>query len=334
VELARLSTLGMHQTWRRSVRDKVREVQGAYLDLVFALADLQVQRQSLDLAEQQVRLTQVRVESGALPRIEITSAESGRAGRRVDVVTAESRAVESEDRLRRLILAFDSPSEWQVRLIPTEMPVERYVEVKEVEQILVLAERSEPDLLRAHLAAAQAEIVLGQRQSEREVRLDLRGSAEFTGLDDEFWDAHRLAFSQGRGAASWRLGLSLEVPLGNRTTSARVAQSELALRKARINLQDARTEMVFRVRSALRNIEVARRTIAARKEASRLAAEQLENERLRLELKTSTNFQVFQVEDQLNRRRTEEIRALLDYRLACLELSRVTALPLDDLLKD
>lgn len=330
-ELARLTALGARQTFRGAVRDKVREVQSAYFDLVFAIEDLAVKRQSLQVAEQQVQVTEVRVQSGALPRIERTSAESGRAGRRVDVVTAEARAVEAEDRLRRLILAFDRPSDWDQRLTPSERATEAYVELKSIDDVVSMAERSEPDLLRAHLAAAQAEIVLGQRENERQPRFDLVGTASVVGLDDDFGRAHRLAYSQHRGAASFGVGVSLEIPVGNRAAAARVAQGELALKKARVDLQDARTELVFQIRNQFRNIDVARRSIAARKEATRLAAEQLENERLKLELKTSTTYQVFEVEDVLNQRRTEEIRAVLDYRFALLDLSRVTALPLSEL---
>ena len=74
IEIARLDSLAARQDYRAIARDRIREVELAYYDLVFTRADLDVRRQSLGLAERQVELTEVRVETGALPRIETTSA--------------------------------------------------------------------------------------------------------------------------------------------------------------------------------------------------------------------------------------------------------------------
>ena len=55
-------------------------------------------------------------------------------------------------------------------------------------------------------------------------------------------------------------------------------------------------------------------------------------ERLKLNLRTSTNFQVFEIEEDLSQRETELIRSELDYQLAILELVRVTGVRLSELM--
>jgi outer membrane protein TolC len=334
VETARIRALESREAYRIAERDKLREVQDSYYDLVFALADLEVRQQSLALAEEQVALTRTRVETGALAEIEITSAEAAAAQRRAELVTAEAAALEAEDRLRRQLFTFDRDADWRVRIRPTEQVEESYRDPLPVEEITRLAERAHPELLQAHLMVARARVDVRQRESERKPRLDLTASATISSLSNTPDQAFRQSMSEDDGAASWEVGLQFEYPIGNRAALARLAQSELGLRKATLELQEARTEMIFRVRTALRNIQVAQRSIAARKVAERLAREQLENERLRLELKRSTNFQVFQVQDDLDQRRTDLIRAILDYRLALLELSRATGLSLDHLVVD
>lgn len=333
VRLARIGTRRAHQTYRGVERDKIKEIQEVYFELVFAKADLEVKRRSLELAERQVALTRVQVETGTLPRVEITAAESARAGRQAEVVTAQAAVVAAEDRLRRLILGFDDESDWELRLVPTEGAEVEQPQLLELQEILARAEAVEPSLLEARLAVEEAEVAVQQRSREALPRLDLGGSVAAVGLDEDAIRGHRLAFER-EGALSWNLELGFEYPLGNRAAEARVAEAELALRQARVDLRNARIELAFQVRRTLRDIRVARRSIEARGEAVRLAAEQLQNERVRLELRTTTNFQVFQVEEQLSQRRSERIQAQIDYRLALLELVRVTSLPLGLLVEE
>jgi len=183
------------------------------------------------------------------------------------------------------------------------------------------------------MALARTEIGVVQAESESLPVLDVNASATFRGLSDEdilstYWDS----FSPDEGALNWQLGLAFEYPLGNRAAAARVRKAVIERRKARLSLHDVRTEMVFQIRSALRDVNVAREEMGASDRARVLAREQLDNERLRLELRQSTNFQVFQVEDELNLRRTDLLQARISYRLALLSLARAAGVPLMELL--
>ena len=79
------------------VGEKLKEVQDTYYALVFALADREVKKQSLELANRQIEITEVMVRTGALARVEITTAKSGQAGRNADLVTADAAVVAAED---------------------------------------------------------------------------------------------------------------------------------------------------------------------------------------------------------------------------------------------
>ena len=333
VELARIRTLDVRESYRITEREKLVEVQQAYYDLVFALEDLKVKQQSVTLAGEQIKLTKQRVASGSLAEIEITSAESAAAQRRAELISAEAAVVAAEDRLRRIILSFERDDDWNTRIRPSEEVVDPTLGPIATPELLSLAERAHPELLRAHLEVASAGVDVRQRNSERQATLDFVGSGTLNSLADRPDNSWRQAFRRDEGAASWNVGFEFEYPIGNRAAAARAAQSEITLRKARINLADTRTEMIFGIRTAVRDLDVAHRSIAARREAERLSKEQLANERLRLELRKSTNFQVFQVEEELSQRRTELIRAILDHQLALLELSRRTGVPLPEIVK-
>lgn len=333
LETTRLTRLESLETYRITRRDKIGEVQNAFFDYVFALEDLKVKLASLKLANDQVAITKQKVTAGALAEIEITSAQSAAATRSSDAVAARAAVVTAEDSLRRLILSFAQDSDWSVKLTPrASLEEDAFKTIRPVEEIVRLAERSHPELLQAYFAAARARIALHQARSDKLPSLDLTGSVSLAGLTDvSAWQSWEDALRESRQAASWDLGLAFEYPIGNRAAAARVAQARIAVRSANIDLREARTNMVFAIRSAIRNVDVAKQSIVASKEAVRLGQEQLVNERLRLELRRSTNFQVFQVEEDLNQRRTNLIQARIDYQKALLELSRASGVPLIDL---
>jgi outer membrane protein TolC len=320
------------QVFRGETARKIGELETAYFELVKAAEDLAAKRRSLETAEELVAINRVKVDAGAFPPVEMTSAEAGRAARRSDVVTAEAKLSDAEDRLRRELFTFEAAGEWTVRIRPTEPLTAPPVVFRSAEEMIAIARGNEPRLLRARLVVSQAEDDLDARRSERRPKLDAVAQANLVGLDEDGLQPWASLFDRSDNSLTWIVGLQLEVPLGNRAASARVSGAELSLTKARIDLKNLEVEVDYAVRKALRDLEVARRLIAAREEAVRLAEEQVRVERIKLEAQTSTNLQVFEAEDQRNQRRTDYVNALVDFRLTILSLARITGAPLSELL--
>jgi outer membrane protein len=319
------------QTVRGETAARIREVERAYFDVVLNAEDLSTKRRSLEVADALVETSRVKVETGAFPRVEMTSAEAGRAARRSDVMSAEAKLMDSEDRLRRELFSFDAAGEWTVRIRPTETLAPPAAAFRPLEEVLVVARANEPRLIRARLAAAQAEDDLEQRRSDRRPKLDAVANASVTGLDEDGLQPWASLFDRSQNSLTWIFGLQFEVPLGNRAASARETVAELTLTKARIDLKNLEIDVDYNVRKALRDLEVQRRLIDSLAEARRLADEQLENERVKLEAQTTTNLQVFQAEDLRNLRRLEHVQAQVTYRVTLLDLARITGAPLREL---
>jgi HAE1 family hydrophobic/amphiphilic exporter-1 len=121
-----------------------------------------------------------------------------------------------------------------------------------------------------------------------------------------------------------RLGLSLTVPLGNRTARANVAIAESGERQAAAELLRVRQTIRTEVLNAVVGVETtAERIVAAR--AAREAAEiQLRSEEERFAVGMSTNFLVLTRQNDLSRARLDEIQALSDHRKALVELQRAS----------
>jgi outer membrane protein TolC len=331
VNIARNQSQQSRQTTRTSTLAKIRDVEVAYFDLVAARENRLVRQRSLEVADQLVEINRVKVETGALPPIEMTSAESARAFRRSELVTAEAEVLAAGDRVRREIFTFQSSDDWTVTIVPTEDIEERAIQLISLDAMLAVAMQSEPRILRARLDVANRQIELDQRCSERKPTLDAVGRIDFTALDDHGFQTYADLYNRDRDAMSFTAGLVFEYPLGNRFANARVAEARLEVSRAAVVLRNLEVEVHSQIRNAIRNIDVAARAIRARREAVILADKQVEVERAKFDVQASTNFQVFEIEDQRNQRRIELVRALIAHRLALLDLPRVTGAPFNEL---
>ncbi len=328
VEQARNSRRMTEHEARRSYLDIVVAVHEAYWELVYALRNTEVTRQSLDLAAQLVEINRVKVAAGAFARIEITAAEAGRAARVNELLVAENAVRDAEDRLRRLILPFDDPRAWDTPLVPSEGAEEVLYDVPPVDACVDIALQHRPEIRSAELDLRNRDIEVERLRATALPRLDLVGSAALTGLSGDMGNSVIDPW-QDEGAITWSAGISFEVPLGNQARRSALSRGELERVSAVCAWRNLQIDVVSEIRAALRQVDLAARSIATRRTATELAEEELRNEQLKLDLRTSTNFQVLSVQDNLAQRRREETRAILDYRISLARLARAMGTTLD-----
>jgi HAE1 family hydrophobic/amphiphilic exporter-1 len=121
---------------------------------------------------------------------------------------------------------------------------------------------------------------------------------------------------------AWRFGLSINLPLGNRTAQAQLGRA-LAEGK-QIDVQRQRTEQTIEVevRNALQAVETARRRVEAATNSRANAELQYQSEQRKFDAGQSTNFFVLDRQNALSAARGRELKALTDYNKAVAELQR------------
>jgi len=98
----------------------INRVQDAYWDLVFALKNEQITRDSVDLAVVQLDNNRKRVEAGDLAPIEVISAQAQVDNSRVNVIAALQQVTSAENVLKGLLS--DNPGDnqfWSAMIVPT-----------------------------------------------------------------------------------------------------------------------------------------------------------------------------------------------------------------------
>src|SRR5262249_52960209 len=108
--------------FQESVVQTVATVKQAYWTLEAAIANVDVQQRSLELAQELARQNRIRVDAGQTPPLDLVQSEAEIAQRRENLIQAKTTAEDAEDRLRRLIMNPTEDAFWKVKLDPIETP--------------------------------------------------------------------------------------------------------------------------------------------------------------------------------------------------------------------
>ncbi|HEX5081158.1 MAG TPA: TolC family protein, partial [Blastocatellia bacterium] len=121
---------------------------------------------------------------------------------------------------------------------------------------------------------------------------------------------------------SWRVGLSINLPLRNRTAEANLGRSLAEGRQIEAQRQKAEQLIEVEVRNALQAVATARKRVDAAQNSRANAELQYQSEQRKFDAGQSTNFFVLDRQNALSSARGRELRALTDYTKAVAELQR------------
>ncbi|MFQ5653312.1 MAG: TolC family protein [Planctomycetota bacterium] len=305
---------------RRLIETTVGSVMSAYWNLVFARRDLEVKEEALTEAETLLEINRHRVAVGTAREIDVIDAEANIETQKSGIIDARNALRRAQDTLLDLLNyrrveepPAGSPLYEGIQIVPaTELAFEPFPVELGAAIRLALDERD--DLREASLAIESSQLDLERRRNDRLPALNLQGSWTQAGLEGGFGDSLD-ELGSGR-FYDWSLGVSFEMPLGNRQARGRLAQARADLQSARLAREKLENGIILEVTQVVRDIESARQRVLTTRAASRLRSEQLEAETQRLRVGTSTSYQVLQIHNDLLEAQGEELRALVDHRNA------------------
>ncbi|MCA8975935.1 MAG: TolC family protein [Planctomycetes bacterium] len=298
-----------------TVQDTLQGIVEAYWELVYSRENWRVVMSALDVAKEQLRITAERIRVRDLAPRDRVADEAEVARRQEELITAENEIRTREDDLRRLLFDAASPDFWRVNLRPiSDMTVEPSTEKRAYEPLVGVALANRPDLSSLRSQVAQAEVALEQASSDALPSLDLIGAWSSDGARDQFHQAWRDATEAQY--PDWSVGLEFSLPLGNNAARAARTRAELEVERRRRQLHAATLEATREVRQAARNLNSLAESIRASGESVRLAATNLDTEKVKLLVGASTAFEVQRRNQDLSEARTRHLRNQLDYRVA------------------
>ena len=109
--------------FRAQVSNTIDQVQNAYWDLVFALRNQQNQVANVNLARENLRQIEARIEAGAAAPLERAEVATELANRESDLITATQQVSLNENTLKQLVLRDALNTEWTQSYVPTDEPI-------------------------------------------------------------------------------------------------------------------------------------------------------------------------------------------------------------------
>lgn len=329
--------------FRNTLMDTVHLVEQAYLDLIYYRRNVEVVKESLFLARDQARITQIRIDVGAAAPLDILQPRVQVATTEETLVTAVANVRSAEDRLRALLNLPEA--EWDRPIVPTEDDVNYQPMTVDVNRAVeqAMANRPEIDQNRLVTDNLRVQALYARNQTlptvdfelgynlgglaGRTLELDPDGEPTGRVLSTGFGDAASQIFSLD--FPSWNVGFNLGLPLMNINARAAARAAQLDLQQQQTTEAQVRQNIVVDVRGTARAIDEYSRTIAASRAARDAAERNVDAARRRYENGMATNFEVLQVQQQLADARVRELLALVGYRKAVAAYHRAVGDILD-----
>lgn len=320
------NTLGVnHEIFRTALMDTTLAVEQAYLDLIYARRAVDVVKESLFLARDQSRITQIRIDVGASAPLDILQPRVQIATTEETLIRAVADVRAAEDRLRALMNL--DPAEWDRPIIPTD-PVDYQPLVINMDEAVQKAMQLRPEIKQDALTTdtRRVQALYARNQVLPQVDFDINYNASGVAgtqiTEDQTTGARiidRIPYGRGLRSVfdqdfpSWTIGFTVGVPILNIGARSEARRAQLDYNQAKLEQVQTRQDITIAVRQAARDVDTAARSIIATRAARDAAERNVEAERRRYENGMTTNFQVLEVQQQLSDARVRELQAQIGY---------------------
>jgi outer membrane protein len=348
IQVARINRDISDVQLKASITNTLSNVRNAYWDFVFATQAVDVAQKSLDLASKLVQDNQTRVQVGTMAPIDVVQAQSEAATRKQALVTAQSTRRTTELALKRFIVSGADDPTWNAAIDPTDRPDFR-PETIDVAAAVRRALSERTDVAIAKKNTEGNDVTLKYLQDQMRPQADLVANYGLNGLGGTqlltagtgvnrevigtipggYGDALNSLFRNSY--PRWTVSMNFSYPLGLSSQEASVARARVQLNQVQAQLKQVELQVANDVTSAAIQVQNAAEAVQAAQAASGLSQRKLEAEQSKFEVGMSTNYFVVQAQRDLADAQNSELRAVLNYRKALVEMERVQSTTLQSL---
>src|SRR5215472_15775666 len=343
--------------FRLQITTTVDQIQNIYWDLVNAYENLKVQQDALALAEKTLSDNKKQVEIGTLAPIEIVRAQSQVATNQQSLILAQTN-LELQQLLMKNALSRTLVDQRLIdaEVIPTDtMRMIADEPAPQGQDLVTDALAHRPELLESRIDLSSREVSLKAVKNSLLPTVDLfayYGGSGLAGVANpasicgnpgsnpifctppdqvEPPTSYGHAFNQlfNGTAPDKGIGLSINIPLRNRTAQANQVRSQLEFRQAQLRLQQVENEVRIEVRNAQFQLQQNRANVAASQAAVDLAQQSLDAEQKKFALGASTTTLVLQQSSALTQAKSNLVAARAAYEKSRVEMDRATGLLLE-----
>jgi outer membrane protein TolC len=335
--IARRTLQQSRASFQAQVNDAIFQVVTQYWAVVQARGTLQVEQDSLNLAQASYERDKRALELGALPPLDIYRSQSEVAARRLQEIQGEYSLKQTEDDLRLTIGANQDPAIHALALNLTEKPEPAgELESIDAEKALQGALAGRPEVEATGDALANDETSIRLAHNGLLPNLSLGGFYQSTGLGGNEYNLNTGAlvsqggfgssFGQltGFGFPGYGMSLTLNLPIRNRGAEANLGSALVSRSRDLYAARLTREEITLQVNNAVRQLEEAKMTLEAGKLSYDLAQKSLAAEQRKYELGAETNFFVLDAQSRLAQANLDLLQTQVNYQIALAAVQHAT----------
>jgi outer membrane protein len=347
--------------FRLQVITTVDQIENLYWNLVYAFENVRVQQEALNFSQKTLADNEKGVQVGTLPPIQVVSAQSTVASNRQALTVAQTN-LELQELLMKNALSrnLQDPLLAGAEVIPTStIQLPQQEPVTPTEDLINEALQHRAELTESRIDLSNRDI---SNRAVRNSMLPSLGVYAYYGgsglggnispsatfcpsssgicINRNRIPSQFLSGSVGYGntlsqlvnstAPDKGVGISLTVPILNRTAQADQVRAELELRQAQVRLQQLENQVRIEVRNAQFDVQQNRASVDAAQAAVNLARQTLDAEQKKLQAGVSNPTNVLQMQASLTSAESTLVSAQAAYEKSRVELDRATGLLLQN----
>lgn len=344
------------QQLKSVVTNLISDVQQTYWDLVMARHDLAARRRSVGVTQYLQKRAEEMVASGRLPTLAILQAKSAVLEREIDLVAAENALDDAQERLKSLLNLRAAVDPSRLTIVPVDSPPFEMQPVS-VEEGLKAALANRPELFQARLDQQNRLLGVNSAKNQLLPEVNVVGSVGLSGLSgsptpipfsnltaggipiETFFGGNQSSFAGGYDEAlaklfsgnfvSYKVGVTVQIPLGNQAARSELARARLEAEKARASLQSVEQKIALEVDRAARAVNSSVKAIESIRSLRELTERKLQMAQDGLELGVSSVTDVLEAEKDLTLARRDEVRVFIDYQKKLILWEKVTGVALE-----
>jgi outer membrane protein len=343
--------------FRLQVTTTVDQIQNMYWDLVNAFENVRVQQDALELAEKTLSDNKKQVEIGTLAPIEIVRAQSQVATNQQALIVAKTQLELNQLLVKNaLSRTLVGPTLIEAEVIPTDtMQVAPEEAAVPTQDLVNDALSHRPELAESRIDLTNREVSMKAIKNALRPTVDLFAYYGGQGLGGAQNPANVCGdprsipglctdpanvFQPISIGGTWGqmfdsshpdkgAGISINIPIRNRTAQANQIRSQLEFHQAQLRLQQVENIIRIEVRNAQFQLQQNRASVAAAQAAVDLAQQSLDAEQKKYALGASTTTLVLQQSSALTQARSNLVTARTTYEKSRVEMDRATGLLLE-----
>ena len=349
--------------FRLQVITTVDQIENLYWNLVYAFEDVRVQQEALAFAQKTLADNQKAVQVGTLPPIQVVSAQSTVASNRQALTVAQTN-LELQELLMKNALSrnLQDPRLAEAEVIPTStIQLPQQEPVTPTQDLINEALQHRAELVESRIDLTNRNINNKAVRNAMLPTLNVYGYYGGSGLGGSLstnatfcssgTSTSGLCINRNRIPAQFLsgpigygstlsqtinstapdkgMGVTLTIPILNRTAQADQVRAQLELRQAQVRLQQLENQVRIEVRNAQFDVQQNRASVDAAQAAVNLARQTLDAEQKKLQAGVSNPTNVLQMQSSLTTTESTLVSAMAAYEKSRVELDRATGLLLE-----